>query len=103
MKPIRIEPEAIEELSAAAEWYERRREGLGSEFIAAVDAVLATVGRDPGRFPSYPGSDPRLGVRRAGTPRFPFSIAFIDLDSVVRVIAIAHERRRPGYWRDRAR
>jgi toxin ParE1/3/4 len=101
MKPVRIEPEATEELAAAAEWYEHRREGLGRELLAAVDAVLAMVAHDAGRFPPYPGSDPRLAVRRAGTPRFPFSIAFIELDSVVRVVAIAHERRRPGYWRHR--
>ena len=103
MKPVRIEPEAKEELTAAADWYEMRREGLGRELLAAVDATLAAVARDPGRFPAYPGADARLGVRRAGTPRFPFSIAFIDLDAAVRVIAIAHERRRPGYWRDRLR
>ena len=42
MKPIRVELEAKEELAAAAEWYEERREGLGLELIAE---VLATICR----------------------------------------------------------
>ena len=78
MKPIRIEPEAKQELASAAEWYELRREGLGRELLSEVDAVLAAIARDPLRFPP-----------------------FIDFVSKVRVIAIAHERRRPEYWRGR--
>jgi plasmid stabilization system protein ParE len=98
VKPVRVEPEAKQELAAAAAWYEERREGLGLELLAEVDAVFAAIARNPGRFPSYPRVAPDLGVRRAAARRFPFSIAFIDLPSVVRVLAVAHERRRPGYW-----
>lgn len=101
MKPVRIEPEAKQELASAAEWYELRREGLGRELLSEVDAVLAAIARDPLRFPPYPGVDPSLSVRRASTRRFPFSVAFIDFGSRVRIIAIAHERRRPEYWRGR--
>jgi hypothetical protein len=31
----------------------------------------------------------------------PYSVAFIELASAIRVVAIAHERRRPGYWAER--
>ena len=72
MKTVRVEPEAKEELAAAALWYEQRREGLGRELLAEVDAVLA-------------------------------AIAFIELPTVVRVLAVAHERRRPGYCVGRAK
>ena len=98
MKPVRVEPEAKQELEAAAAWYEERREGLGLELVAEVDAVFTAIARNPVRFPLYPRVSPELGVRRAGARRFPYSIAFIDLPTVVRVLAIAHERRRPGYW-----
>jgi hypothetical protein len=33
-------------------------------------------------------------------PRFPFLIAR-EAAAGVEIIAIAHDRRRPGYWRDR--
>ncbi len=103
MKPIRVEPEAKQELAAAAAWYERRREGLGRELIAEIDAVLGAIARSPARFPLYPRADARLHVRRALPRRFPYAVAFIDLGPVIRVIAIAHERRRPGYWLARLR
>lgn len=98
MKPIRVEPEAREELAAAAAWYETRREGLGHELIAAVDAVFAAIARRPTGFPFYPQVSAHLQVRRASTGRFPYSVAFIDAGPAIRILAIAHERRRPGYW-----
>lgn len=98
MKPVRLEPEAKQELAAAAGWYEERRERLGLEFVAEVDAVFAAIARSPSRFPLYPRVAPELVVRRAAARRFPYSIAFIELATAVRVLAVAHERRRPGYW-----
>ena len=98
MKPVRVEPEAKQELAAAATWYEHRREGLGLELVEEVDAVFAAIARSPSRFPLYPRLPIELGVRHAAARRFPYSIAFIELPNVVRVLAIAHERRRPGCW-----
>jgi toxin ParE1/3/4 len=98
VKPVRVEPEAKQELAAAAAWYEERREGLGRELVAEVDAVFTAIARNPVRFPLYPQVEPELRVRRAGARRFPYSIAFIELATAVRVLAVAHERRRPGYW-----
>jgi len=47
------------------------------------------------------GVDPELGARRVRTKRFPYAIVFIELPKTIRVIAIMHERRRPGYWKNR--
>ena len=101
MKPVRVEPEAKEELAAAAAWYESRREGLGHELIVEVDAVFAAIARNPKRFPPYPRVRAQFGVRRAVAGRFPYAVAFIEIGPTIRVIAIAHERRRPGYWAGR--
>ena len=101
MKPIRLEPEAKQELAFAAAWYERQRQGLGQELLAEVDAVFTAIVRRPNQFPSYPRVAAELGVRRAAARRFPYSVAFIELASAIRVVAIAHERRRPGYWAER--
>jgi plasmid stabilization system protein ParE len=98
VKTVRVEPEAKQELAAAAAWYEERRGGLGLELVAEVDAVFMAIARNPSRFPPYPRVAPELGVRRAAARRFPYSIAFIELPTVVRVLAVAHEKRRPGYW-----
>ena len=98
MKPVRVEPEAKQELAAAAAWYEHRRAGLGLELLAEVDAVVAAIARAPSRFPLYPRVGSELAVRRAPARRFPYAIAFVELPTVVRVLAVAHDRRRPGYW-----
>jgi toxin ParE1/3/4 len=80
VKPVRVEPEAKQELAAAAEWYEQRREGLGLELMGEVDAVFAVIAGSPSRFPPYPRVAPELGVGRAAARRFPYSIAFIELE-----------------------
>ena len=98
---VRFEDEAAEELAAAVDWYDHRRPGLGSAFLAALDATSSAIARRPARFPLVPGVPPDLGVRRALLQRFPFAVVFIELASEIRVLAIAHGRRKPGYWRDR--
>jgi hypothetical protein len=42
-------------------------------------------------------------MRRFILPSFPYSIVFLELATEVRVIAVAHGRRKPGYWLDRIR
>ncbi len=71
VKPVRVEPEAKQELAAAATWYEQQREGLGRELLAEVDAVFTAIARSPSRFPLYPRVASDLGVRRAAARRFP--------------------------------
>jgi toxin ParE1/3/4 len=97
VKPVRVEPEAKEELAAAAAWYEERREGLGLELMAEVDAVFAAIARSPSRFPLYPRVAPELRVRRAAARRVPYSIAFIELATVVFAAVLA------TYWSGRCR
>jgi hypothetical protein len=42
-------------------------------------------------------------VRRYVFPRFPFSLLYRVLEGNVEIIAVAHGKRRPGYWRTRPR
>ena len=73
MKPIRVEPEAKDELAAAAAWYESRRPGFGHEFIIEVDAVFAAIARNPARAPTESAAAARriafLAVVDRGTGR----------------------------------
>jgi hypothetical protein len=63
---FRFEPEAEEELLRAAEWYEERRSGLGTEFIAAIDATLDLIARWPDA--DTPSSRGPAGPTHFGTP-----------------------------------
>jgi hypothetical protein len=43
-----------------------------------------------------------VAVRRATVRQFPYRIAYLMLDETIRVLAVAHTRRAPGYWQGRA-
>ena len=42
-----------------------------------------------------------LTVRRRAVTRFPYHVVYLELESHIRILAIAHDRRKPGYWHDR--
>jgi GNAT superfamily N-acetyltransferase len=94
-----LAPEALDELAAAAEWYEERGPGLGDELLAEVDRLTARIDARPASFPFVLDAPRELGIRRALLKRFPFALVFMAKpDGDIRVIAVAHAKRRPGYW-----
>lgn len=100
MTRLRVSPEAEEELAAAAEWYEARRAGLGVELVASVDGAFEEILAAPLSYATWRTDRP---FRKKVVRRFPYVIFFtVDEDAVV-VVAIAHARRRPGYWVGRPR
>ena len=103
MKVVRLSPEAIDELVEAAGWYQSRRPGLESEFLAEVDRVLPLIASSPKAFPRLLDLPADLEIRRALLPRFPYGLIFMDLGEHVRILSVAHAKRRLGYWLDRVR
>jgi len=101
MKPLRTEPEASTELEEAAVWYEGKREGLGFEFLGAVDAALEFVTHFTQAGSSLPFVPKDLPVKRVPVRRFPFHVVYLETSEAIRVLAFAHDRRRPGYWLSR--
>ena len=79
-------------------WYEEKRSGLGEEFVSEVDATLDAVAERPEIFQQVPGAP---GVRRALLHRFPYAIVFVFDSDRVTVLAVAHGKRRPLYWKAR--
>jgi len=99
-RPLRIGEEAYAEMAEAARWYDAQRVGLGGEFLAAIDAAFALIEGNPNkgsRAPSIPDED----IRRVFVRRFPHQVIYIQLPDRIQVLAVAHERRRPGYWEGR--
>lgn len=90
-------PEAADELADASLWYERQQLGLGDEFEDAVYAAAERVAERPLAWPVWQGFAP---VRVYNLRRFPYRLPFVSAD-VVLVLAVAHMKRRPGYWASR--
>lgn len=90
-----VHPEAVAEVEDSAAWYEAMREGLGLEYLAAVDHAMASVAESPLLYPAWKTD---LPWRRCVIRRFPNVVFFEVEDDRVVVWAVAHARRRPGYW-----
>jgi toxin ParE1/3/4 len=98
-KRWRIEPVALKELHAIATRYGRVRRELAFAFLAAFETAYATARANPqiGTAEQIEGR----AVRRVHLDHFPHAIVFADVPDAYVVIAIAHGRRRPVYWRSR--
>lgn len=85
----------------AADYYDGEVPGLGDDFLAEYDRVLARVAAAPEEGSPVPGTRPR---RRMLFDRFPYTVVYRELaPGRVRVVAVAHHRRQPGYWAARDR
>jgi len=91
-----IRPEAKAELRDAFDWYESRVQGLGSEFLLAVDATLAGILRNPLQNPLV-----HKTIRRALLRRFPYEIFFVLDSHHVVILAVFHAKRNPKQWTER--
>jgi plasmid stabilization system protein ParE len=100
---VRFDEEADVEYRSAGLWYENRREHLGVEFLDAVDATIEQVVAMPRAGTSVRRLSADLTVRRRAVTRFPYHVVYMELATHIRILAIAHDRRKPGYWKDRAK
>ena len=95
---FRLHPEADAELDAAVRWYQNDYPGRGWRFYDAVTDELARIREAPRSFPFWRR---RKDVRACVVPRFPFTVFFVAEPAGVTVYAVAHDKRRPGYWKKR--
>ena len=95
-------PEAQEEYLAAIRWYGDKESGLGSIFQQSVERMILSLRKWPESSPVWPGWDRLPIVHAAHLPgSWPFRIVyFVQGDNLV-VVAVAHDKRVPGYWQDR--
>ena len=98
---IRFVDEAIAELDDAIDWYEQQRSGLGLGFLATLDRTIGAVERWPRAAPPIPQVAENLEIRQARVGSFPYLVAYMIVDDIATVLAVAHERRRPQYWSGR--
>jgi len=91
---IVVHPLAKKEYWAARRWYGRRSSWAEQRFADEVIETLNRIVANPFLGPTYLG-----GVRWRRIRRFPYLIIYLPSDSgPITVIAIAHGRRRKGYW-----
>jgi toxin ParE1/3/4 len=95
--PLIIRPEAEQDMIEGRNWYEGQREGLGMEFLTAVEEVFDRIRETPELYaPEY------KSVRRVGVNRFPYVVYYRIVGAGVEVLSVQHGSRNPRQWRSRA-
>ncbi len=96
MKDVVVRSQAHDEMIEAGRYYESERENLGIQFLTAVEAAYHIIAENPLAWPVLED-----GIRKKVLNRFPFSILYKEYTDHIAVIAVMHQRRAPGYWRNR--
>jgi len=89
-------PDAVEEAQAARQWYAERSQSAADAFLEELDHGIEAVAQTPLRWPLF-----KHGTRRYLYHRFPFQLVYRVASDRIEIVAVAHGRRRPGYWKTR--
>lgn len=95
---IRFHPEVAQELIAAVRWYDSKVSGLGDQFMQAFARGLNVITRSPHIGPVFAATSRRFLLRR-----FPYGIIYHVTDDNLIVLALAHLKRKPDYWKKRSK
>lgn len=96
MADVSIHSDAEAEYEAALAWYLARSARAADGFEAAFERALESIVANPQLYPLYDDRHRFCLLRR-----YPYSIIYrVDGDQI-RVVAVAHSRRLPGYWSGR--
>ena len=93
---LRFNPSATKELRKSADWYADRSEQAARRFAAAIRKALSAIDAAPERFPLVSQRE-----RACSVEKFPFQLIFRVSGDVLYIVAVAHAKRRPGYWKHR--
>lgn len=96
MIKVEFHPEAEQELSEAKSWYRERSKLAARAFATEIATSIRQISDAPSRWP-----ETKPGERRFVLSRFPFSILYRVSPNRIFITAVAHQKRRPGYWRER--
>jgi plasmid stabilization system protein ParE len=88
--------EARDEFRDAVLYYDSCAPGLGLRFKAEIVRVIERMIANP-----YLWSERAGGFRRVNCPVFPYYLAYFIRGEKLIIAAVAHGRRKPGYWMDR--
>ena len=93
---VEFHPLAADEAQAAERWYRERNETASGRFQRELDRAIGRISEQ-----SEVGSPYLSNTKRVLLRRFPFFVVYRVRGGDLEIVAVAHARRRPGYWRAR--
>ena len=103
MSELRFHPAARVELVEAILYHEAARPGYGARFQSELDDLVVQILEFPESGAPLPAYPLEFDVRAFRLPSFRYSLLVADVDGERMVYAVAHQHRRPGYWRERVK
>ena len=91
MRQVVFRRQARHEFDQAGDWYEKKRAGLGLEFLSEIQGVIDRIVSSPEQFPIV-----HCDVRKAVARRFPYCIYFRERERNIVVLAVFHGARSPS-------
>jgi plasmid stabilization system protein ParE len=95
-EPLALHPEAEQEYRDAYVWYRERSVPAAERFENAVERALRQIQQSPD---CWPLSHSRF--RKYTLYEFPYCIFYRCDAARTFVLAVAHSKRKPGYWKHR--
>lgn len=98
MKPWSFEAGAEDDFADALEFYRDESEALAGRLYDEIHRLIADICAAPRlyRVVAQP-------VRRHFGETFPYAVLYVEKPDHIIILAVAHFKRRPGYWRERLR
>ncbi len=95
-RTVRFRVEALSEYEDAADWYEQQRTGLGDDYVAEVESVIARISANPLLHAKVYGD-----VRKAVVKRFPYIVLYLVEPTEIVIVSVFHTSRNPDVWKSR--
>ncbi len=93
---VEVHPLAADEAEAAERWYRQRNQTAAARFRRELNSAVERIAERP-----EAGAPYLENCRRILLHRFPFFIVYRFRQARIEIVAVAHARRRPEYWRER--
>ena len=93
---VDLHPRAVEDIQEARDWYHAQDETAARAFFSEIEGALDRIIERPEAWPPFVH-----GTRRFLLRRYPFSVVYRLTPSAIQIVAVAHSKRRPGFWRAR--
>jgi plasmid stabilization system protein ParE len=94
--PVDYHPAARLEANEAFDWYLDRSLSAAERFQRELERAQIAIQASPEVWGEY-----LAGTRHFLLKRYPYAVVYRVSEDRIEIVAIAHGRRKPGYWTDR--
>jgi plasmid stabilization system protein ParE len=95
---LHLLPDAQDDIARAVAWHEMQRAGRGQACADAIDAALRSIESLPRIGTEVTPAVPGREVRRVVVQGYPYTVFYEVVGTDAVVLAVSHQKQRPGGW-----